>query len=202
MSQLSPTAKKILVPIAKGTEEMEAITIMDIMVRAGYHLTTASVDSEGELVVTGSRGIPLTASCKLVDVADEEFDAILLPGGLEGAMHFRDSTLLTETLRQQIYDGRLIGAICAAPAIVLQHHDFYPKALMTAHPSFQNDIPKSNWRSKRVTYDINHNLLTSQGPGSALEFAMEVIILLSGKAHAAVVAEPMAILPNLQYDRL
>lgn len=194
--------KKILVPIAPGTEEMEAVTVIDMMVRAGYDVVVASADFDGKLTMTASRGVTLTADCLLVDVADDEFDAVVLSGGLQGAEVFRDSPVLLEIIKQQQYDGRLVAAICAAPALVLQHHNLYPKALMTCHPSLQHTIARDKLRVKRVTYDIDHNLITSQGPGSALEFAMEIIIKLSGKAHAWSVAEPMVPLPNLHYNIL
>lgn len=195
-------SKKVLVPIAPGTEEMEAVTIIDMMVRAGYETVVASADFDGNLVMKASRGVTLTADCKLVDIADDEFDAVILPGGVGGAETFRDSTVLVEIVRQQMYEGKLVAAICAAPALVLAHHNLYPDALMTCHPNFQDHITKDKWRVKRVTYDINHNLLTSQGPGTALEFAMEIIINLSGKAHAWTVAEPMVTIPTLQYHKL
>ncbi|WP_341663080.1 DJ-1 family glyoxalase III [Vibrio sp.] len=194
--------KKVLVPIAPGTEEMEAITIIDMMVRAGYQAIIASADFEGQLTMKASRGVTLTAECKLVDIADDEFDAIVLPGGVGGSEVFRDSTLLVEIVRQQMYEGKLVAAICAAPALVLAHHNLYPDAIMTCHPSFESHIGKEKWRAKRVTYDVNHNLLTSQGPGTALEFAMEIIINLSGKKHAWTVAEPMITLPTLHYQKL
>ncbi|CAE6911048.1 DJ-1 family glyoxalase III [Vibrio alginolyticus] len=192
---------KILVPIAPGTEEMEAVTIIDMMVRAGYDVTVASAAFDGALTMKASRGVTLTADCKLVDIADDEFDVIALPGGVGGAEVLRDSTVMIEILKQHIYEGKLVAAICAAPALVLQHHDLFPQALMTCHPSFQSHIPESNWRSKRVTIDLNHNLITSQGPGTALEFAMEVIIKLSGKKHAWSIAEPMVTIPTLHYHK-
>ncbi|CAM3134620.1 DJ-1 family glyoxalase III [Vibrio rarus] len=193
---------KALVPIAPGTEEMEAITIIDVLIRANYQVTVASVEPEGQLTFKGSRGIPLNADVKLVDVADDEFDVIALPGGVDGAMVFQQSILLLEMVKQQHYDGRLNAAICATPALMLQHHNLYPKALMTCHPSFKSHIPANNWREKRVTYDQTYNLLTSQGPGSAFEFAIEIIIHLSGKAFAWSIAEPMVPLPNLHYHNL
>ena len=191
---------KILVCIAPGTEEMEAITAVDILVRAGYEVTTASVASDGALTMKASRGVILTADKKLVDVADDEFDCIVLPGGLEGSECFRDSPLLVETVKQQKYDGKLVAAICAAPALVLQHHNIYPEAIMTCHPAFMENIPEEKRRVKRVVTDVLNNLITSQGPGSALEFAMEIVIQLSGKEKAAEVAAPMVVLPNLHYD--
>ncbi|EKO3990353.1 DJ-1 family protein [Vibrio fluvialis] len=193
--------KRILVPIAPGTEEMEAVTIIDILVRAGYQVVVASADFDGKLTMTASRGVTLTAECKLVDVADDEFDAVVLAGGVGGAENFRDSTLLVEIIKQQKYDGRLVAAICASPAVVLQHHDLFPGALMTCHPNFQDRIPQDLWRNRRVTFDVNNNLLTSQGPGTALEFAVEIIVQLSGKELAREVALPLVALPQLNYEK-
>ncbi|MBY7787348.1 DJ-1/PfpI family protein [Vibrio fluvialis] len=194
--------KRILVPIAPGTEEMEAVTIIDILVRAGYQVVVASADFDGKLTMTASRGVTLTAECKLVDVADDEFDAVVLAGGVGGAENFRDSTLLVEIIKQQKYDGRLVAAICASPAVVLQHHDLFPGALMTCHPNFQDRIPQDLWRNRRVTFDVNNNLLTSQGPGTALEFAVEIIVQLSGKELAREIALPLVALPQLNYEKL
>lgn len=193
---------KILVPIAEGSEEMEAVTIIDIMVRAGYQVTVASADPEGKLTMTASRGVTLTADCRLIDIADQEFDAILLPGGVGGSEAFRDSTVLIEMIKQHMYESRLMGAICAAPALVLQQNQLYTKALMTCHPAFQDQIPEELRRVKRVVYDITHNLMTSQGPGTALEFAMEIVIQLSGKPHAWSIAEPMVTQPTLHYHEM
>lgn len=195
-------SKRVLIPIASGTEEIEAVTLIDTFVRAGFDVTVASADFDGSLAVTASRGVILTAQCKLVDVADDEFDAIALPGGVTGAETLRDSTLLVEMLLQHKYEGKWLAAICAAPAIVLQHHNLYPNALMSCHPSFQSHIPTDNWRPKRVTVDINHHLITSQGPGTALEFAIEIIIALCGKEKAWQVAEPMVTNPTLHYHKM
>jgi 4-methyl-5(b-hydroxyethyl)-thiazole monophosphate biosynthesis len=178
---------------------MEAVTIIDILIRAGYKVTVASANYDGSLTMKASRGVVLTADCKLVDVADKEFDIIALPGGVEGSEIFRDSTLLVEMIKQQKYDGRWLAAICAAPALVLQSHDIYPNAIMTCHPAFKDHVPEKKWREKRVTIDVTDKLITSQGPGTALEFAMEIIIQLSGKEHAWSVAEPMITLPTLHY---
>lgn len=195
-------SKRVLIPIASGTEEMEAITIIDVMVRAGYDVVVASADFDGNLTMKASRGVTLTADCKLVEVADDLFDAVILPGGAQGAAHLRDSQLLVEIVRQQKYDGRWVAAICAAPALVLQSHQLYPDALMTCHPDFQSHIAAEKWRARRVTIDVNHKLITSQGPGTALEFAIEIIVQLSGKALAADVVEPMIPLPTLHYHKL
>ncbi|GHA46857.1 protein deglycase YajL [Photobacterium aphoticum] len=195
---ISPSSTiKVAVCIAPGTEEMEAINTIDILLRAGFDVTIASVASDGALIMEGSRGIKLVADVPLVNVADEPFDCVVLPGGLAGSECFRDSPLLVEFVNQHKYDGKLVAAICAAPAVVLEHHQMYPQAIMTAHPAFHDHIPAERLRTKRVVYDVNGNLLTSQGPGTSQEFALAIIIQLAGKAKAAEVAEPMVVWPNM-----
>ncbi|MDD9197318.1 DJ-1/PfpI family protein [Aliivibrio sp. S3MY1] len=193
---------KILVCLAPGTEELEAITVIDILERAKFDVTIASTAFDGALTMKAAQRVTLTADVKLVEVADEEFDCIVLPGGLKGAENFRDSTLLIEMLKQQKYDEKWVAAICAAPAVVLQHHNLYPDARMTCYPSFMNTIPKDNLRIKRVFTDVLNHLITSQGPGSALEFAMEIVTLLGGKELTAKLAADLVTLPNLNYHQI
>ncbi|PQJ88600.1 DJ-1 family glyoxalase III [Aliivibrio sifiae] len=193
---------KILVCLAPGTEELEAITVIDILERAKFEVTIASTAFDGALTMKAAQRVTLTADVKLVDVADEEFDCIVLPGGLEGCENFRNSTLLIEMLKQQKYDKKWVAAICAAPAIVLQHHDLYPDALMTCYPSLMEAIPEKNRRIKRVFTDVLNHLITSQGPGSSLEFAMEIVTLFGGKELTAKLAADLVTLPNLNYHQV
>lgn len=131
---ISPSSTiKVAVCIAPGTEEMEAINTIDILLRAGFDVTIASVASDGALIMEGSRGIKLVADVPLVNVADEPFDCVVLPGGLAGSECFRDSPLLVEFVNQHKYDGKLVAAICAAPAwywniikCTRKHHDRTP----------------------------------------------------------------------------
>ncbi|NAW66208.1 DJ-1 family glyoxalase III [Photobacterium halotolerans] len=200
-SKSSVLPLKVAVCIAPGSEEMEVINTVDILIRAGMQVTIASVAEDGALAVKGSRGITLTADCPLVEIADEPFDCVVLPGGLPGAEYLRDSTLTVEFVKQHKYDGKLVAAICAAPAVVLEHHQLYPDALMTAHPAFVDRIPEHRRREgRRVMFDVNNNLLTSQAPGTSQEFALEIITLLLGKATTAKVAEPMVMWPSMSFD--
>ncbi|KLV05950.1 oxidative-stress-resistance chaperone [Photobacterium aquae] len=200
IDQSTATPIRVAVCIAPGTEEMEAINTIDILLRAGFDVTTASADSNGELIVTGSRGIKLVADVALAKIADEQFDCVVLPGGLGGSECFRDSPLVIEFVKQHHFDGKLVAAICAAPALVFVHHQLFPKAIMTAHPAFHSHIPEQQLRVKRVVYDKNDNLLTSQGPGTSQEFALAIIAQLAGKPLAADVAEPMVMWPHMHFD--
>lgn len=95
-----------LVCLAPGSEETEAVTTINLLVRGGIKVTTASVDSDGNLAITCSRGVKLLADAPLVEVADGEYDVIVLPGGIKGTECFRDSTLLVETVKQFHRSGR------------------------------------------------------------------------------------------------
>ncbi|AHG21431.1 oxidative-stress-resistance chaperone [Chania multitudinisentens RB-25] len=189
----------VLVCLAPGSEETEAVTTIDLLVRAGASVTTASVASDGNLTIICSRGVKLLADAPLVAIVDEPFDAIVLPGGLKGAECFRDSPLLVEKVRQMHLQGKIVAAICAAPALVLQHHKLFPVGNMTGFPSLKALIPQEQWLERRVAYDARVNLLTSQGPGTSMEFALKLIDLLLGKAKAAEVAAQLVLIPNM-YD--
>ncbi|ELY2782507.1 protein deglycase YajL [Cronobacter turicensis] len=177
-----------LVCLAPGTEETEAVTTIDLLVRGGISVTTASVAGDGNLTITCSRGVRLLADAPLVEVADGDFDVIVLPGGLKGAEAFRDSPLLIETVRQFHLSGRIVAAICAAAGTVLVPHELFPLGNMTGFPALKETIPDDQWQDKRVVWDPRVNLLTSQGPGTAIDFALKIIDLLVGREKAHEVA--------------
>ncbi|EOC1333115.1 protein deglycase YajL [Cronobacter turicensis] len=177
-----------LVCLSPGTEETEAVTTIDLLVRGGISVTTASVAGDGNLTITCSRGVRLLADAPLVEVADGDFDVIVLPGGLKGAEAFRDSPLLVETVRQFHLSGRIVAAICAAAGTVLVPHELFPLGNMTGFPALKETIPDDQWQDKRVVWDPRVNLLTSQGPGTAIDFALKIIDLLVGREKAHEVA--------------
>ncbi|WP_343464953.1 protein deglycase YajL [Pantoea sp.] len=183
----------VLVCLAHGSEEIEAVTTIDLLVRAGLHVTTASVESDGTREIVCSRGVRLLADAALVNVADNDFDAIVLPGGLKGAETFRDSTLLVETVRQFTLAGKIVAAICAAPGTVLVPHDLFPVGNMTGFPGLKETIPEAKWMERRVVWDPRVNLLTSQGPGTAIDFALKLIDLLVDKEKARDVASQLVL---------
>ena len=180
-----------LVCLAPGSEETEAVTTIDLLVRGGINVTTASVASDGNLAITCSRGVKLLADAPLVEVADGEYDVIVLPGGIKGAECFRDSTLLVETVKQFHRSGRIVAAICAAPATVLVPQDIFPIGNMTGFPTLKDKIPAEQWQDKRVVWDARVKLLTSQGPGTAIDFGLKIIDLLVGREKAHEVASQL-----------
>lgn len=187
----------VLICIANGSEEIETVTTADLLVRAGIQVTLASVTEDGTLEITASRGIKLVADLPIIRVADEPFDAIVLPGGLAGAEAFRDSPLVVEKIRRMHLDGKIVAAICAAPALVLEYHQLFPLGNMTAFPSMRDKIPAHKWVDKRVYFDERVNLLTSQGPATAFDFALKLIELLQGRKTAANVASQLVLPPGI-----
>jgi 4-methyl-5(b-hydroxyethyl)-thiazole monophosphate biosynthesis len=186
-----PMSKKVLVPIADGTEEIEAVTIIDVLRRAGADVTVASV---GELQITASRGVNIVADVPIAACVDGEYDLVVLPGGIPGADNLKASTELEQILRRQAERRRYIGAICAAPAVVLQAHGLLEGRQATSHPGFIDQLSAATRREDRVVVD--GNCVTSRGPGTAMEFALELVALLYGDAKAAEVGEPMVLPPK------
>ena len=181
-------SKKVLVPIADGIEEIEAVCIIDVLRRAGAEVTVASVD---KLQVTASRGVKLAADKLISQCAGETYDLIVLPGGMPGAEHLRDCKELETMLKKQSKENRLFAAICASPAVVLLHHGLLGQRRATCHPNFVEKLPNTEAVESRVVVD--GNLVTSRGPGTALEFALTLVELLFGKDKAEQTAAPMLV---------
>src|SRR4030042_1837474 len=184
-------AKRVLVPIADGSEEIEAVCIIDTLRRAGAEVTVATVETQNlaSLQVTASRGVKLVADARIADCASQTYDCIALPGGMPGAEHLRDSAELIEMLKKQKQAGRLYGAICAAPAVALRPHGLLDKVRATCFPSLRNKLDPAYVSTDRVVVD--GNCVTSQGPATAIDFALKLVELLFGPAKAKEVGSAM-----------
>lgn len=181
---------RALVPIADGTEEIEAVCIIDVLRRAGVDVTVAAVGPGGaraaSLEIRASRGVRLVADVHLEEAAGSTYDAVLLPGGMPGAAHLRDCGTLAALLAAHDTAGRLVGAICAAPVMVLQEHGLLHGRGATCFPALREQLDPSCRRAGRVVQD--GNLLTSQGPGTALEFALAAVAHLCGHGRRGEIA--------------
>ena len=180
--------KHVLVPIADGTEEIEAVTLIDVLRRAGAQVTVASVN---KLQVTASRGVRLVADCLIGQCADKSYDMVVLPGGMPGAEHLRDNAVLKAILQRQQASRGWYGAICAAPAVVLETHGLLRDRRATCHPGFAKDLTQGGSSGHRVLVD--GNCITSQGPGTAMAFSLKLVEILFGKKHMETVAAPMVV---------
>jgi 4-methyl-5(b-hydroxyethyl)-thiazole monophosphate biosynthesis len=183
--------KRVLVPIADGSEEIEAVCLIDILRRAGAEVTVASV---GALQITASRGLRIVADCLIDQCQATAFDLIALPGGMPGAERLRDSPALVRILKGQQARGAPYAAICAAPAVVLAPHGLLAHKRATCHPAFSRDLAGATPVDQRVVVD--GNVVTSRGPGTALEFALALVALLFGEDRAAAVAAPLVMPPG------
>jgi len=181
--------KSVLIPVADGTEELEAVAIIDVLRRAGAAVTVASVT--GNRQITASRGVVMVADVLIEECLEMEFDLVVLPGGIPGAEHLRDSADLTHILTRQREKKRLYGAICASPAVVLEHHGLLKGRQATCHPGFVDHLETKDRVDDRVVVD--GNCLTSRGPGTAVEFALALVEGLYGKDKCEEVAAPMVI---------
>ena len=180
--------KSVLVIIADGFEEIEAVTIIDVLRRAEVDVTSAALD---ELEVKGSRGIHVVADTRLDSLDLDSFDAIVLPGGMGGTLRMLESSELLEALGRQKHAGRLTAAICAAP-LVFERAGIVDGVPITSHPSVQSQLERGEVRAdQRIVRE--GCVLTSQGPGTAMEFALAVVAELCGPDKSAELAQAMVV---------
>ena len=174
---------KALVPLAKGFEEVEAVTVVDVLRRGGVEVVTASLSDS--LDVAGAHGVSMKADATLASVADGDFDAIVLPGGGEGTENLKNSDLLFRRLRRQAEEGKLLCAICAAPTVLVEAGVLDDGVHVTCYPSCQTELDRP-WSPAPVVAD--GNVITGQAPGSALLFSLVVLQALVGEKEARKVA--------------
>ncbi len=181
--------RTVLIPVADGSEEIETCAMVDTLRRADLEVLLAAVGDH--LTVTCSRGVRLVADVRLAEVAERPFDLVALPGGMPGAQHLAESIALRDLLAAQHARQGLIGAICAAPAVVLQPLGLLAGRDATCHPGFLERLDPGRRREDRVVVD--GHLVTSRGPGTAIEFALALIDKLLGRARRDAVAGPMLV---------
>jgi len=176
----------VLVPLADGFEDIEAVTIIDVLRRGGVTVVTASLGSSTE--VKSAHGISLRADAALDDVDGELYDAVVLPGGGEGTRRLRECRELAEILRRHNVEHRLLCAICAAPTVLVAAGVVDPELQLTCYPTCQMELDRS-WTPVPVV--ANGNVITAQAPGTAMLFALVVLQSLAGEPVAAKVARGM-----------
>ncbi len=177
-----------LVVLCPGAEEIETVTVADVLVRAKQEVTIASAATG--LVVTGSRGIPLGAHIGLDAVLHRDFDVVYLPGGMGSATTCRDDRRIQDLAERQLRSPRLLAVICAAP-IALVPRRLCAGRTLTSYPGVRAQVEPHAlaWVDRPVVSD--GNLVTSQGPGTALALALALATLLAGETVAHTVARDM-----------
>ncbi|MGN0854365.1 MAG: DJ-1 family glyoxalase III [Kiritimatiellia bacterium] len=172
---------KVLVPLVEGFEDIEAVSIIDVLRRGGVDVVTAAVD--GAPTVLSSHGLRLSADAAFKDAAEAEYEAIVLPGG-PGTDRLKVPAVIAR-LRRQKEEGRLICAICAAPTVLVEAGVLDRDQHVTCYPTC---IPDLDRPSANVPVVADGNVITGQAPGAALLFALVILQALMGEPIARKVA--------------
>ncbi|OMO63221.1 ThiJ/PfpI [Corchorus olitorius] len=181
----SASTKKVLVPIGFGTEEMEAVILVDVLRRAGAKVTVASV--EPQLEVQASGGTRLVADASISTCSNQVFDLVALPGGMPGSARLRDCEILKNITSKQAEEKRLYGGISTAPAVTLLAWGLLKRKRTTCHPAFFDKLP-TFWAVKS-NIQVSGELTTSQGPGTSFLFALSLVEQLFGESMAKEIGE-------------
>ena len=179
--------RRALIAVADGSEDLESVTLLDVLRRADIEVVVASIESRR--MITCARGLRLTADAMLNDVLAQDFDLIVLPGGMPGAQRLAEHLPLAQRVQQQARAGKLFAAICAAPALALQDFGVLRQRRMTCYPSFSERLSGCTYVDQPVVVD--GNCITSQGPATALAFALTLVEQLCGKSARHAVASAM-----------
>lgn len=167
----------VLVLLAQGCEELEAVTVIDLLRRAAVNVTSAALDSSP---VKASRGVMLIADTMLSEALYEEYDMVVLPGGAIGADNLANDARVLELVKKTAGEGKYTCAICAAPK-VLAKAGLLDGRQATSYPGILDniDIPGLKYTGEAVTAD--GKLITSRGPGTAMDFALTLVETLKGR---------------------
>ena len=169
---------KVLVLLAQGCEEIEAVTPIDLFNRAGLAVVTACLDNEK--IIQASHGAILMAQKELDEVINEDWDMLILPGGLPGADYLGNNTQVIKLIKKMANSGKYVAAICAAPRILAENGILNGKRA-TAYPGFlkKTDYPDIDICDEKVV--VSDNIITGRGPGVAIDFALKLIEILCGE---------------------
>ena len=178
----------VLLPLAKGFEELEAVALIDVMRRGGIEVRLAYLEDElqGDLVL-GANGITIKADTSIKNVISDDFDMMVLPGGWDGTHALAENTRVIELL-QEFKAKKAVGAMCAAPYVLKKAGvlgDDY-----TCYPGAKEEINHPGYRDDSKVVE-DGNVLTSQGPGTAVCFGLAIVKRLVGKESMQAVKDGM-----------
>lgn len=168
--------KKTAVLLAEGFEEIEALTVVDIIRRGNVECHMVSIK---DLEVIGAHSIKVIAD-KVLSEDINEYDLIVFPGGMPGATNLKEDKKVLETVKKFNKEGKLIAAICAAP-IVLAAAGIVENKNITSYPGFEEELKGCNYKEENVV--IDGNIITSRGPATAMEFGYELLKVLGNETY-------------------
>lgn len=182
----------VIVFLAAGFEEVEALTVVDYLRRV-KQITVDMISVGDSLQVLGSHHIEVKADKKIAELSNlDAYDAVIIPGGMPGAANLRDDQRVVKIISEMNEAGKLVAAICAGP-IVLEKAKVIDGKKVTSYPGFEKDLPHSIYQTDAVVKD--GNIITSRGPGKAVDFALELVTLLAGEKEAENLRK------NILYDK-
>ncbi len=177
-----------LIPLASGCEELEAVTIIDLLRRADITVISAALE---ENPVVANRGTVLVADTMLSSVVDREFDLIALPGGLPGTDHLCADSRILSMLKRALARGGRVAAICAAPK-VLAKAELLEGRRVSAYPGVMEAVEGHGAKITNEAVEVDGSITTSRGPGTAIRFALTLIAQLKDPAIAKQVEAALA----------
>jgi len=178
---------KVFMPVADGFEDIEAMTVVDVLRRAG--ITIDIVGVPGTFIRSRS-GVRITVDKRLQEVNVDEYDGVIIPGGNEGVKNLSRSISLLNMIKKMNAQGKLVGAICAAPLILAKIGVLDDKRA-TIYPGLERELTYP--RDGPVVVD--KNVITSQGPGTAMDFALKLVEVLAGKGEIQKLKEKLIYKP-------
>lgn len=178
---------KVLVPLAEGFEEIEAVTIIDVLRRAGLQVTTAFLDKNP---VKGAHDIMVTADRSIDEITSAGFDTIVLPGGMPGSKNLKENNRVVSLVREIYAKGSYVSAICAAP-MVLEEAGVLKGKKATSYPGFEKGLSIDEYLKDPVVVD--KNVVTGRGPGCAIPFALKLVELFLNAGAADELKKSMQV---------
>ena len=176
---------KVLVPLAKGFEEIEAVSMIDIMRRGGIDVVVVALDDMMD--VEGANGITVKAERSIVGISADDIDMIALPGGWGGTYALADDVNVQTLLKAMDEKGKNIGAICAAPFALKKAGVL--KETYTCYPSVEDEIKQEGYQGDKSQVVQTENVMTSRGPGTAICFGLAIVRRLMGEENYNTVRE-------------
>ena len=168
---------KVLVPLAKGFEEIEAVSIIDILRRAEIVVLVASLNDA--MLVKGANGITIQADVQMKDINSEDLEMIVLPGGWDGTYALAEDVNVQRVLKEMDVKNKNIAAICAAPFALNKAGVL--KTKYTCYPSVEEEIQRDGYQGDKSMVVQDENIMTSRGPATAICFALEIVKKLKGQ---------------------
>lgn len=182
------TMNKIAVHLADGFEEIEAVTIIDVLRRAEFEVTIISITQN--LEVTGSHNIKITTDQLFEDTNYKTIDMIILPGGMPGSVNLNNHSGLRKEIIEFNINGKQLGAICAAP-LVFGELGILKNKNATCYPGFETQLKGANTTGKNI--ELAGNIITGKGVGVTMQFALKIVEMFKGKKFAEELAAKMIV---------